>query len=65
MHPDSRREDLDPSLAGLVKLNELGRDGWEVFDIEVNRHVWRDPDNGNAATSAWTEKTIWLKRPVG
>lgn len=51
------------SLQILATLNDLGRRGWEVMEIEVERAIYKDPvfDSGLAA---WVRRTFWLKRPV-
>ena len=44
-------------LLGTIveKLNELGNQGWEVFQVEID---------AGFEGGGWDGKTYWLKRPV-
>lgn len=52
--------------ASVEKLNELGSEGWEVFDIQtLNGAFVRDIEIGTHAKVAnWLSKSYWLKRPL-
>jgi hypothetical protein len=65
LHPTGEEETLDPPPHLMEKLNELGREGWEVFDIEVSRYAWRDPDRDYLPRGLWDQKLYWLKRRLG
>lgn len=53
-HPDS-----------VPILNELGKEGWEVFHVETTNHViYNTIGDYSYPTAQPVSKTFWLKRPA-
>ncbi len=52
---------LDTAI--LSALNLVGREGWEVYNVEVEKTFSRDGVRGYSNTSDWISRTYMLKRP--
>ena len=64
--PDGSIKQLQVTgVESLPILNDLGKDGWEVFQIDNINHVYyRQLVDGAYPTAQPILRMFWLKRPI-
>lgn len=55
-----------PNSALLERLNQLGAEGWEVFEVETLNGLFNEYTSTETRLrrADWLEKIFWLKRRI-